>query len=245
MGFTNGIYNRITLLRAFIKLSRDPNQVESVLVMLEKIEQPELLKKLAEGVKADEATARVMAQKPLIGRIDLKAFKGLPEGTLGRAFANHIEAHQLDPNYFVTEKEVDEVSWVPARLRETHDLWHLLTGIDMTPWGEVALQAFYLAQIPSPLSALIIGAAIVNSLTRNPKQFSGHLEAISYGWAMGKRSRPLIQVPWESLWDKPLGEVRRAWDIDPEGVRRFFGREGDSGSAATLASPPAPAGAAV
>ena len=35
------------------------------------------------------------------------------------------------------------------------------------------------------------------------------MDAITEGWALGRRSKPLTRVQWEEDWERPLIELRR------------------------------------
>ena len=60
----------------------------------------------------------------------------------------------LDPkDILVPENVGSDFDYVRAHLRETHDVWHPVTGFDTDVAGELGLQAFYLAQFQAPLLA--------------------------------------------------------------------------------------------
>ena len=49
----------------------------------------------------------------------------------------------------------ERAAYVIQRLRQTHDLWHVVTGYDTDPASEVALQAFTYAQLRAPGSLVL------------------------------------------------------------------------------------------
>ena len=49
---------------------------------------------------------------------------------------------------------------------------------------------------------------------------SQHMEAVVRGWIMGQQAQPLFGVPWNTLWEKPLEEIRTELNI-----RLYLGSE--------------------
>ncbi|NVL83997.1 Coq4 family protein, partial [Escherichia coli] len=87
-----------------------------------------------------------------------------------------------------------------AHLYETHDVWHVVTGFG-TDWrAEIGLQAFYLAQIPGPLSAALLGVGCLRLAAYDMKSRDGVMDAVVRGWTMGKRARAFFGVRWNHLW---------------------------------------------
>lgn len=222
MSFFSDLNTKVVLLSSLIRLANDTNQVDSVLNMLEKLERPELLEKMLAFARTQPGMAAILQDRPLIRGIHLETLRALPEGTLGREFAEHILKHKLDPNYFATTLPEDELHYVPARLRETHDLWHLATGIDMTPAGELALQGFYMAQIDGALPGFIVTAGLLNGLLKHPGDMRNRLESLARGWVLGRRALPLLSVRWEQLWSTPVTEIRRRYRLDATEIEGFL-----------------------
>ncbi len=83
-----------------------------------------------------------------------------------------------------------------TRMRQTHDLWHVLTGYTADVRGEILLQAFTYAQLGSPSSLLItlLGAA------RAVRGWKGQLAAMRAAFDHGRRVRYLPTFRWEQHW---------------------------------------------
>jgi len=65
--------------------------------------------------------------------VDIDALAALPEGTLGHAYATFLRAHGLTPEIFDGKPDGIEdprLSYVIQRMRQTHDLWHVVTGCE-------------------------------------------------------------------------------------------------------------------
>ena len=110
--------------------------------------------RMAGRLEADAEGRRLLAERPRLDskHVDFEALAAMPDGTLGREFVRFLRGHGISPDSF--RHPVDYFEDVPAyvtlRLRQTHDLWHLLTGYPPTTCGELVLSAFIFAQVGAP-----------------------------------------------------------------------------------------------
>jgi ubiquinone biosynthesis protein COQ4 len=147
--------------------------------------------------------------------VDLDALAALPEGTLGHAYARFLRSHGLTPEIFDGPPAgiSDPVrSYVIQRMRQTHDLWHVVTGCETDPAGEVALQAFTFAQVRAPGSAILTVVGTLRAVRANP----GVLRDVITLFRAGSRARRLPSFAWEDHWETPLSEVRRMLGLPVE-----------------------------
>ena len=102
----------------------------------------------------------------------------LPADTLGGAYARMIEQNGLDPDLFQAPPGLPRaLAYVAKRMRQTHDLWHLLTGYGTDVPNEIALQAFTYGQTGMPLSRLMFGTLKqLQSLGRRQSHYSWHYD---------------------------------------------------------------------
>lgn len=158
---------------------------------------------------ADPAARRLYDEHRAIDSrtIDLDALAALPAGTLGHAYAMFLRSRGLTPEVFdgaprgVTDPQL---SYVMQRLRQTHDLWHVVTGCETDPAGEIALQAFTYAQIGAPGNALLTLAGV----WRGARQRPGLVRDVIALYRRGAHAERLASFPWEDHWATPLSEVR-------------------------------------
>jgi ubiquinone biosynthesis protein Coq4 len=176
-----------------------------------------------EFLKADPRTAPAMSARKAFGPILLADLDSLPEGTLGRVFADHCRARELDPNLIHVPPD-GEIGWMLNHLYQTHDIWHVLTGWGNDLSGEVGLAGFYSAQFGSPpFFGYMLALILLNTIMRRAS-VAEIFEAFSLGFQAGKRTQPLFGVEWDELWLVPVGELRTRFEIDQtavigEGVR--------------------------
>ena len=70
-----------------------------------------------------------------------------------------------------------------------------------------------LAETPAPYPAMVIATRPLQMLLYKPELLPVVMDAISEGWALGRRARPLIAVHWEEYWEHPLSDLRQAYDL--------------------------------
>lgn len=141
------------------------------------------------------------------GTIDLDALAALPVGTLGRAYAEFLRTRGLSPDVFQdppVEIADPRMAYVVQRMRQTHDLWHVVTGLDTDPASEVALQAFTYAQVRAPSTAILATFGILRLARTNPDLVFD----VARAFATGRRAEKLAVFPWEDHWATPLTDVR-------------------------------------
>jgi ubiquinone biosynthesis protein COQ4 len=207
--------NTLRMLKGFYLLSQNPNRLEQVFEIADSGESAQVLQEVADHVSKDPQGKRAMEEMPRVGSLDLTDLVKLAPGTLGREFADHMLRNKLDPGAIpVPDIAKDrDLRYVKAHLRETHDIWHVVTGFSTSLADELGLQAFYLAQLPGRLPSAILAAAFLNTLVYNFDERDVRMRAIVRGWLLGKRSRLLFGVRWDDYLERPLVEVQRKLGI--------------------------------
>ena len=89
-------------------------------------------------------------------------------------------------------------------MRQTHDMWHVVTGYATDPLGEALLQAFTYGQLQPPSSLLIALAGTMKGFSKRRSLPQEMLAAYRAGRNAGK----LSTFPWEDYLDTPLSTVR-------------------------------------
>jgi ubiquinone biosynthesis protein COQ4 len=143
--------------------------------------------------------------------IDLAQLAQLPEGTLGQAYAAFLTSRNLTPEVFVPPREVrdERARYLAQRLRQTHDLWHVLTGYDTDVIGEMELQAFMYAQLGTPFSLLV---ALLGMGRARPRSLALPGRVVA-AYTRGKRAAPLAFRLWERHFTTPVTELRHTLQL--------------------------------
>ena len=210
--------DRIALVRtlvSFVDLVKHPDHLDRVFEISDRMvkRRTEVLDIMRDHFQRDPTGASALRDKPRL-HVDLDALAKLPEGSLGRSFADHMRANGLDPKSLPTLQASDELEFIRAHLYETHDVWHAVTGFNTDVAGELGLQAFYAAQAPGGLPWMLMAMGFLNTALYAMDDRERRLDAISRGWEMGRAAKPLFGVRWDQLWSAPIEEVRRSLGVD-------------------------------
>lgn len=211
-------WHTLKFFYASLRLVKDPNRLDEVFAMLDKLRDTNrtMMQDIADDARRSSQVAAVaLRELPRVGRIDVAALARLPQGTLGRAHAEFLQARNLDPGALPLREAFDDPTFVEAHLYETHDMWHTLTGFDTDVAGELGLQGFYAAQIPGKLPIALLAVGMLNTLLYKFEDRHRRLDAITQGYTLGRRAKRLFGLRWAELWETPLDELRRELQIDP------------------------------
>ena len=198
---------------AFVRLAQDMDRLDEVFNLGDGLVDTEVLGAMAAEARRHATGAAALRDRPHV-HLDLATLRSLPEGTLGRTYADQMIANGLDPADIPSLDASDELRYVRAHLYETHDLWHVATGFATDVAGELGLQAFYSAQLPGKLPIAILAAGLVNTLVRQFGDRDRRLREIARGWLLGRRSRSLFGTRWDELLPLPLDEARARLGLD-------------------------------
>lgn len=150
----------------------------------------------------------VLAARPALDHehVDLDALMALPEHTLGHAYAHFLRSRGLTAEAFTPPREIRDPDkrYIAQRLRQTHDLWHVVTGYDTDVPGEVELQAFTFGQLRTPFAFFVALGGTVRPKTPQP----GLPQRVLRAYRRGRRAAPLCYRAWESRFEMPLAVVR-------------------------------------
>ncbi len=149
--------------------------------------------------------------------INWEQLVALPPGTLGREyviFMNKEGVTSLDKLPEATQKINPELDYIRARARLTHDIHHVVCGFPASEMGEMAISAFYVAQINSPLNSMVLAIGLIKATMTAPERLCELMEEIVTGYQMGKRANNLFGVKWEDYWSIPVSDLRQMVGID-------------------------------
>jgi ubiquinone biosynthesis protein COQ4 len=197
-------------LGALGRLLRNPDDTVEVFflgISLNGPRLPDLIGRMA----GEEAGLSLLTERPTIDSrtVDFAHLRALPASTLGGAYARYLDANRLDPDLFQPPPGLPEVPrYVAQRIRQTHDIWHVLTGYAPDVPGELALQGFTYAQLRMPSAWLL---AVLGTLIKSPRS----ARCVYDGYARGRDAAFLPNVRFEDLWDRDLDNVRRELGIRP------------------------------
>ncbi|MBZ4397671.1 Coq4 family protein [Myxococcus sp. MISCRS1] len=196
------------------RVLRDPHRLQDIIDLARVLVPPTAMRRIVERLSQSPTCARALAERPRVGRLPLATLRALPEGTLGRAFIDHLERNGLDPDALPQREAHTPEDYVRAHLLESHDIWHVLTGFDTDVAGELGVQAFSLAQVGTPFALGILTGGLANTLLYAFSERDARVQALARGWVLGRRAHPVFGAPWSELWARPLEEVRQRYGLD-------------------------------
>lgn len=166
----------------------------------------------------DAGRAVLRERRSLLGALsDTARLETLPAGTVGHAYLEFLRSHQITAQGLVEASEPEAVEAdldedrlrFADRMRDMHDLWHVVTGYRGDLVGEAAILAFIFAQTKNPGAGLIALAGFAKIGV-----IPGARGVIARGFVRGLRAEWLAAVDWEAMLARPLVEVRRELGLD-------------------------------
>ncbi|MEE4201847.1 Coq4 family protein [Erythrobacter sp.] len=172
---------------------------------------------------ATERGRKIYQSEPFLPEIlDDHAFlRRMPKGSFADTYCNFMEREGLTAAGLIEEANVtrrtipklrDGVEWYNDRLRDTHDILHVLTGYGRDTLGEQCLLAFLYDQRPSP-GHLFLGWAGTLLMKAKLKTEAPVLKAFRQARRNGRLTQRIVEQPILELLPLPMDEVRRKLNI--------------------------------
>ncbi len=209
-----------TVLQCTARVLFDSKRTEDIIVAEEIMAQTKLSEWVANELfeQTDEGRA-LWRERPCLVDTDLNELRKLAPTTLGGAFVGFLDRYELD--YELARLPTDHTKgadqqYMLSRLRQSHDVWHVLTGLGTQGFEEVLLHSFSLGQTGLASSALIVTLGGVKHMVLERRWNQLH-PGLVHAFRSGKGAQPLLPVYWERHWGQPLDEIRRRYQIQPLG----------------------------
>lgn len=206
----------VEALVALSRLIRDPNDTEQAFRVVRALDGAHADRLMARFA-ASEGGARLLAERPslLAALSDREALAAMPEGSLGRAYLAFCDGEGITPGGLVEASMLEDrdlleprFRYMADRLRDSHDLWHVVTGYRTDLLGENAVLAFTAAQTGSVGVGVLAAAGYLRSYRLRAEIGRAGRELVRSAWQRGKRAAWLPAVVFEELLDQPLEAVR-------------------------------------
>lgn len=197
----------------------NPEGTQSVFDLEDGLRNSKSTDELLRFTSKDPTVRALIDERYLRGVPDTEALSKLPKDTLGYRFFLHLDSMGFDPDYYRKIDVQNDTDYVMMRIRQTHDIWHVITGFDTHPLGEIAIKAVELAQTHRPMAAAICAGGVFRYMVKQPEEFADCLESIVAGYHMGLQSKPLLAMKWEELWDRRVEDLRERLGLEEMGPR--------------------------
>ena len=218
-----------TVAECVVRVLRDSNRTEDIITAEELTAQAQLVYLQTSGVMQTGDGPDLMRERPDFVNVDMDALRALPPETLGGALARFFDANGLDtklygvPTLYTSDPER---AYLMRRIRQCHDLWHVLTGFTIAGHDEILLHAFQLAQTGMPSSVALMALGSLKHMLLEAR-FGALRTGLLAAYRRGRAAEPLLPVYWERYFEEPLDSVRarygiRAWSrADHDATRPF------------------------
>ena len=182
--------------------------LESVFAVAGSLQDSPMAEKMESHLMADARIQDMVNQGWRPQPIDLNDLQKLPEGSLGRSYADQLVSQGIDPYVLIDPTPVTSPKeFIVHRLKETHDIVHVLTGFGIDGVSEIGLQGFNLAQNRSPLAVMLIFGSMLSALQEDDP-LGPLLHALAHGFQMGLDADLVIAYKLEEGWERPLAQWR-------------------------------------
>lgn len=206
----------------FRKLLKDKEDTEQVFHIFECLPRKGFVPEARAFVESPKGQ-RLMASEPYLPTIldDHDTLKQLPAGTVGRAYVDFMEREGLSAAGLVAESDKmrggkphynDQLEWYGNRLRDTHDLLHVLTGYGRDALGEQCVLGFTYGQNRN-LGNLFISYLGGLELQRKIKVGAPVLKAIRQGQRHGRAAANIVDESIVDLLAEPIEDARKRLNI--------------------------------
>jgi len=215
--------NKLQPLRAWHALRillNDKEDTGQVFVIVRALTGKSIIRAYNRFAATDTGRRILNEKRTLLATLkDRDWLRQLPPASLGRAYLEFVESENLSADGLVEASESTEdltqnenLSRYALRLRDSHDLWHTVTGYGRDGLGEVCLLGFTYAQTRNPGLAVI---ALAGGLKY--ARFVGWqaMAALWHGYRAGRRAGWLPAADWEHLLTQPIDRVRKDLRIRP------------------------------
>ena len=180
-----------------------------------------------EQLHAIPGATEFLREKRIPEPTEVERLEACEPGSLGRAYYDFVVENNLLAQFAVNYRAFNEklqasgklkrlpedMSYMMVRGTQTHDYQHVLAGYDSSPYGELGLAAFYLAQLRFPYHAMRMAVTFAHAAFVNPGITVDAMDAIVDGWSRGRASGNINFAIWEEELDTPVAELRERYAI--------------------------------
>jgi ubiquinone biosynthesis protein COQ4 len=209
-------YRPLRAVKNFQALIKDKEDTSLVFKIFESLPSGSFMTR-ARDLCLSEKGEMLRATEPCLPEIldDHASLRRTPKGSLAHAYCDFMEAEGLTAAGLVAEAESlgrtkfpDLLQWFMERSRDTHDLFHVLTGYGRDALGEQCVLLFTHGQSPSQ-GHLLIGYAGAANIKKMVKDSAAPVVgAVREAHRTGKGAPSLMAQSIRELLPQPLEDVR-------------------------------------
>ncbi len=221
-------YSLPRAIKNFRLLMKDKEDTSLVFKIYESLPSKQFMPRV-QNLALSEQGEYLRRTEPSLPEIldDHAALRKTPKGSLAHAYCDFMESEGLTAAGLVAEAESlgrpkydDMLQWFGDRSRDTHDLFHVLTGYGRDALGEQCVLLFTHGQSPSHGHLLIGYAGSVNIKLQVKGSKAPIMGAAQQAKRTGRGAPKLMEQPIRELLKQPFDRVRSAMNIPDPSVYR-------------------------
>jgi ubiquinone biosynthesis protein COQ4 len=215
----------LTAFRAFRRLVRDKEDTVQVFEIMRALSGASIARGYDRLLGTMEGGRQAFLREELAHKLDDPAWlTQFAPGTVGAEYRAFREARNFSADGLANiEREVvphvdapHPIMWYSRRLRDVHDVWHVLTGYGTDALGEACVVSFSYGQTRN-LGFAFIGWGAAREINREDSSVPARRAAFQ-AWRNGKAARWLPALDYEALFAEPLEAARARLGIRPPTV---------------------------
>lgn len=216
----------VRALKALIRLIADKDDTRQAFEILQALGGRSLARGYDRMIKSPVGRAQAGEGRELVDSFCRWSWlQQFAPGTVGAAYRDFLIRQGYQPDGLsdftraVPDIRIEDrhpYAWYGRRLRDAHDVWHVLTGYGPDTLGEVCLAAFSYAQTGmTGLGVIAIGALPKFKRARNGQPYN---RSVMEAFQAGRAADWLPAQDYEALFAEPLETARRRLGIAPPEV---------------------------
>lgn len=215
----------LTALRAFQRLIRNKEDTVQVFRIMQALSGRSVSRGYQRMLATMEGGRQAFLREELAHKLDDPVWLARFEpGTVGATYRAFREARGFTADGLAeVEREVvpfidapHPILWYSRRLRDIHDIWHVLTGYGTDALGEACVVSFSYGQTGN-LGFAFIGWGAALEIRREAPSVPAR-RAVWQAYGNGKAARWLPGLDYEALFEQPLDQVRERLGLRPATV---------------------------
>lgn len=210
-------FKAMSRMQKLIADKEDTEQVFHIIEALNGRSTLRFLERFAQTPKGAQRLAECRFLPPLLD--DHESLLTLPEGTVGRAYVAFMRREGLTAQGLVAESEKfykvrygDTMEWFGNRLRDVHDMMHVLTGYGRDGLGEASLLAFTYGQEGGP-GVNFIGFMGCRQVRKVVPRHIDTMACYHEGKRNGRAAELIVEEDILALLEEPLEDARARLNI--------------------------------
>ncbi|MEH2324912.1 MAG: Coq4 family protein [Nostoc sp.] len=200
-------------LQGFVFMINDGLDIDAFFDIEAALANHEVSASQAIYLKSNPEIAQLFEEQYIAPTPNLEILLKLPEDSLGFTYASNLRASKFEQEFYPKVEVQDDVSYLNMRVRQTHDIWHAVTGYGYDVDAGIKLAGFQVAQLHSSSMVVFLAALFLNTIKMN-RDFNQIVRLIQEGYDLGYQAKPFLAQKWEEAWEKSLADWRLELNVN-------------------------------